>query len=194
MKKFMLVLLVLCLCLTSCGQPIPVQAADGASWDDDWVTVGGIVGVDTPAGIDHREYNDTLGVRGMYYAAWSIGEEVPYVNADGDDAAIYDAQFYLLLAGYDSAEKAEDALAEWRAMAASEYVIEETAEGTYNGQPFTVMTYTFSSETNPYQRGASAFGVYRNYAVSVELSCMESFDGSAQAVLAGFLEHCHYAT
>ena len=194
MKKFLPVLLILCLCLTGCGEHIPVQAADGASWNDDWVTVGGIIGVDTPAGIDHREYNDTRGIRGMYYAAWSIGEGVPYVNADGNDATIYDAQFYLLLAGYDSAEKAEDALAEWRAMASSEYVIEETAEETYNGQPFTVITYTFSSETNPYQRGASAFGIYRNYAISVELSCMESFDGDAQAVLTSFLEHCHYAT
>ena len=193
MKRLTLVLLVLCLCLTGCGQPVPVQAADGADWNDGWITVGGVVGVDTPSGVDHREINDTLGIRGMYYATWSIGEEAPYVNADGDDAVIYDAQFYLLLAGYDSAEKAEDALAEWQTLASSEYAIEETAEGTYNGQPFTVMTYTFSSETNPYQRGASAFGIYRNYAISVELSCMEGFEGDAQTVLAGFLEHCHYA-
>ena len=194
MKKFMLALLALCLCLTGCGQHIPVQAADGASWDDEWVTVGGVMGVDTPDGVDHRAYNDTLGIRGMYYATWSIGEEAPFVTADDEEAVIYDAQFYLLLAGYDAAEKAEEALAEWKSMAASEYAIEETAEGTYNGQTFTVITYTFSSETNPYQRGASAFGIYRNYAVSVELSCMESFDGDAQAVLANFLEHCHYAT
>ena len=193
MKKFLPVLLVLCLCLTGCGEHIPVQAADGASWNDDWVTVGGIIGVDTPAGVDHRAYNDTLGIKGMYYATWSIGEEVPFVTADGEEAVIYDAQFYLLLAGYDAAEKAEDALAEWLSLASSEYAIEETAEETYNGQPFTVITYTFSSETNPYQRGASAFGIYRNYAISVELSCMEGFDGDARTVLASFLEHCHYA-
>ena len=55
------------------------------------------------------------------------------------------------------------------------------------------MTYTFSSETNPYQRGASAFGLYRNYAVNVELSCLKDFEGDAQTLLANFLERCHYA-
>jgi len=30
-------------------------------------------------------------------------------------------------------------------------------------------------------------------AVSVELSCREKFDGSAQEILAGFLSNCHYA-
>ena len=196
MKKWIVVLsgVLLCLCMAGCSQlPAPEQAADGSPWREDWVTIGNVVGVDTPAGVEFRENNEALGDRGMYYAAWSMGAETPFVNADGDDAVIYDAQFSLLLAGYDSAEKAEDTLADWQGMAASGYRVEETREGAYNGQSFTVMTYTYVSETNPYQRGAAAFGVYGNYAVSVELSCMEDFDGDAQALLADFLEHCHYA-
>lgn len=185
---------ILCLSLAGCGQNIPVTAADGAKWDDSWVSVGGILGVDTPDGLDSRENNDTLGVNGMYYATWSSGEAEPYVNEDGEDTDLYDAQLYLLLAGYKETGKAEESAAEWLGLASEQYNIEDTFTETYNGQKFTVITYTFdASETNPYARGASAFGVYRNYAISAELSCREQFGGDAQAILADFLENCHYA-
>lgn len=192
-KTRVLVLLAACLLLGACSQPVPAKAADGASWSGDWVTVGSVIGVDTPEELTPQENNTALDIKGMYYATWSVGGETAYVNADGEDAKVYDAQFYLLLAGYDAAAKAEAALAEWQSMAVSQYAVEETSEAVYNGQPFTVITYTYRSETNPYQRGASAFGVYRNYAVNVELSCLEDFDGDAQTLLADFLEHCHYA-
>lgn len=195
MKKSVMILLgaLLCVCLGGCSQLPPLQAADGAQWSEDWVTIGNVIGVDTPEGAVLLENNTTLDLRGMYYAAWTIGEETPYVNADGEDASVYDAQYYLLLAGFDAVSKAEDALTEWRSMAASQYSVEETTEAVYNGQSFTVMTYTYRSADNPYQRGASAFGLYRNYAVSVELSCREGFDGDARTLLAGLLERCHYA-
>jgi len=193
MKRFMLVLLALALGLTGCGQ-VPVQAADGAAWSKDWVTVGNVMGVDTPDGMTARENSDTLAASGMYYAAWSIGEAEPYVNEDGDDAEIYDAQTYVLLSGYNAAEKAEENAAEWQSMANERYAVEQTQSLTCNGQEFTVLSYTFDSETNPYARGASAFGVYRNYAISVELSCREGFTGDPLEVLTDFLEHCHYST
>ena len=129
----------------------------------------------------------------MYYATWSMGEAETIVNGDGDEAQVYDAQIYLLLAGYDSTGKAEDAAAEWLSMASERYAVEVSGEEAHNGQDFTVMAYTYTSEENPYARGASAFGVYGNYAVSVELSCQEGFDGNAPDILANFLEHCHYA-
>lgn len=193
MKRFIPVLLALCLCLTGCGQPAPVRAADGAPWSGGWITVGGILGVDTPAGIDPRENNDTLSGKGMYYAAWSIGEAEPYVNADGGEAQVYDAQICLLLAGYNGAEKAEDALAEWESIANDRYAVEQTLSATCNGQDFTLLTYIYVSETNPYDRGASAFGVYRNYAINVEVSCREGFTGDPREILTDFLEHCHYS-
>ncbi len=193
MRKFALLLAALCLGLSGCAQPIPARAADGALWSDDWISVGNVLGVDTPAGLEPRENSDVLAANGMYYATWSMGESRPYTNEDGDEAELYDAQIYLLLAGYNAAEKAEAAAAEWLEMAGEQYSVEETASDTYNGQAFTVITYTFQSETNPYARGVSAFGVYRNYAVSVELSCCDGFSGDAGAVLADFLENCHYA-
>lgn len=186
-------LLAACGLLAGCAQPIPRQAADGAAWEEDWVSVGNVLGVDTPEGLTPRENNDALTASGMYYAAWSTGEAEPYTNEDGDAALLYDAQVHVLLAGYNEAGKAEDGAAEWLEMASSRYAIEETSSETYNGQAFTVITYTYESDTNPYARGASAFGVYRNYAISVELSCREEFGGGAREILADFLSNCHYA-
>lgn len=195
MKKQYWVILCLCglLGLTGCGAPAPDTDADGTAWDKDWVTIGNIMGVETPEGMTFRENSDALSAKGMYYATWSIGEAVSIVNENGEDAQIYDAQVYLLLAGYDDTAKAEQAAAEWLDMAAGQYAVETTTAEALAGQAFTVITYTYTSETNPYAQGASAFGTYGNFAVSVELSCQEGFDGSALEILADFLEHCHYA-
>ena len=180
--------LCLLLALTGCAQPVPRQALDGAAWSDEWGTVGNVIGAEDPEGFTLRENNDVLSARGMYYAAWSTGEGESWTNAGGEEA-----EFYLLLAGYDRAEKAEDAAAEWLAMAGERYALEDTAQETHNGQPVTLITYTYTAGDNPYDRGASAFGVYRNYAFSVELSCRENFSGDARALLAQFLDGCHYA-
>ena len=196
MKKWTALLLagLLGLGLTGCGTPLPPEkAADGQDWSTDWVTVGEIIGVDTPDGMDHRENNDALASNGMYYATWSIGEGTPYTNEDGDDAVLYDAQVYLLAGGYPSGGDAENTLAQWRNMAALQYSVDGTAAQTHNGQDFTVITYTFGSEGAPYARGASAFGVYRNFAISVELACRQGFDGDALQLLGTFLDRCHYA-
>ena len=192
--KITLIASVLCLCLSGCGFALPPEkAADGQDWDKSWVTVGSIIGVDTPDGMEAQENNEALEAQGMSYATWSIGDAVPYTNADGDEAKLYDAQVYLLLSGSKSAELAEGALAQWQEMARQQYAIEGTATQTHNGQEFTVITYSFDSETNPYARGASAYGVYRNYAVSVEFVCQRDFDGDAAQLLAQFLDNCHYA-
>lgn len=196
MKKPVMLFLAaaLCLGLTGCtsAQP-PERAADGSSWDGGWVTVGGVVGVDAPEGMDSRENNEALAANGMYYATWSMGEAEPYTNEDGEEAELYGAQVYLLLGRYRSAREAENTLAQWKDMASLNYAIESTVEETHNGVDFTVITYTFESEANPYARGASAFGVYGNCAVSVELTCQEDFGEDATQLLARFLDRCHYA-
>lgn len=184
--------LLLSLCLSGCAQAALPKAADGQEWGEDWVTVGNVVGVDTSEGLTPRENNDALSAKGMYYATWSAGEAIPYVNEDGEDVEVYDAQLYFLLSGYDSTEKAEDAAAEWLAMASEQYAVTGTSAETCNGQDFTVITHTYTSESNPYARGASAFGTYGNYAISAELSCGEGFGEDAGEVLRGFLENCHY--
>lgn len=193
MKKMLVLCLCMALFLSGCGKAAPPKAADGSAWSEDWVTLGSVIGVDTPEGLTARENSDVLSAKGMYYASWSAGGAVPYVNEDGEEVQLYDAQVYLLAAGYDSTAKAEETAAEWLSMADGQYAVEETKTETYNGQELTVITYTYTSESNPYSRGASAFGTYGNYAVSVELSCRESFEGDALETLENFLEHCHYA-
>lgn len=193
-RPVILCLAALCLCLTGCAStPPPERAADGLAWDEGWVTVGGMVGVDTPEGMDPRENNEALAVSGMYYATWSMGEGRPCTNEDGEDAELYDAQVYLLLGSYRSGGEAEDALNQWKDMALAQYTDVSAVEETHNGVDFTVITYSFDSETNPYARGASAYGLFGNCAVSVELTCREEFDGDAARLLAGFLDNCHYA-
>ncbi len=194
MKKCTLVLLLLCLTLSGCRRAAPMQAADGAAWSSDWVTVGNVIGVDTPEDMTVLENSDVLNTKGMYCATWSMGSSEPYTNEDGDEVALYDAQLYLLLASYKSAEKAADGAEGWLALAREHYDILDEFTAQYNGQDFTVISYTFRSETNPFARGVSAFGVYGSYAVSVELSCRETFAGDPQEILAGFLERCHYST
>ncbi len=195
MKKPVILFLAAALGLTGCtsGQP-PERAADGSSWEEGWVTVGGVVGVDTPEGMDSRENNEALAANGMYYATWSMGEAEPYINEDGEEAELYDAQIYLLLGRYRSAKEAENTLTQWKDMASLNYAIESTVQEVHNGVDFTVITYTFESETNPYARGASAFGVYGSCAVSVEFACQEGFGEDAAQLLTRFLDHCHYAT
>lgn len=185
--------LLVLLLLTGCGAAAPGTAADGTAWSEEWVTVGDVLGIETPEDMTLRENSDALSAKGMYYAAWSTGEGEAIVNEAGDEAEVYDAQVYLLLAGYSDTAKAEDAAAEWLDMASGQYAVETNASETLNGQAFTVITYTYTSETNPYARGASAFGTYGNYALSVELSCREDFDGNPLEILRDFLEHCHYA-
>lgn len=196
MKRTAVYLLIAALCLGLAGcaaAPTPEQAADGAAWSEGWVTVGGVVGVDTPDGMTSRENNEALAAKGMYYAAWSMGEGEPYTNEDGAEATLYDAQAYLLLGGCKSEEEAQDTMAQWLEMAREQYAISGTAEAEHNGQAFNLITYTFDGEASPYARGTSAFGVYRNYAISVELVCREGFDGDVGELLAQFLDNCHYA-
>lgn len=186
-------LLALCLgCLGGCQAALP-KAADGQSWSEDWVTLGSVVGVETPEGLILRENSDLLAAKGMYFASWSAGDAEPYLNEEGEETSLYDAQLSFLLAGYNSIEEAGAAAAEWLQMAYEQYAVDAEAAETCNGQEFTVITYTCASKTNPYASGASAFGVYGNYAVSAELSCREGFDGNALEILEDFLEHCHYA-
>lgn len=196
MKRTAVCLLIAALCLGLAGcaaLPAPEKAADGAAWSEEWVTVGGVVGVDTPDGMTPRENNEALAASGMHYATWSIGEGEPCTNEDGEEATLYDAQVYLLIGGCKSEEEARDTMARWREMAQAQYTVGETAEAAHNGQEFSLITCTFDGETNPYARGASAFGAYRNYAISVELACREEFDGDAGELLARFLDSCHYA-
>ena len=179
--------------LAGCGPEEPVSAADGAAWDEDWTLVGLTLGVEEPGhGLTLRDNNDILAAGQMFYATWSIGEAQDYTNADGEEVDLYDAHLYLLLEGCAGGEEARAAVDQWLDMAEERYDVTGTAGETFNGQDYTVVTYELDSETNPYARGVSAFGVYGQWAVSAELTAQADFQEDLHDILSDFLEGCHY--
>ncbi len=191
-KTFLLIMICSVLaCLTGCGARMPTAAVDGTPWSKDWITLGQTLGVEAP---DHGlTLRDDKAARDMCYTAWSIGEAQPYVDASGEETDLYDAQLVLLLKLSGTAEEARINVDEWLDLAADHYTITDTAQQTFNGQEFTVLTYTFSSDTSPFARGVSAFSTFGTWAISAEFACQDTFEGDAGEIMADFLNHCHYA-
>jgi len=194
MKKLMVCLLALCLTLAGCSRPAPAKAADGTDWDESWTTLGGVLGAEEPGnGLVLRDNNEALSVSDMYLASWTVGEGSPYTNEDGDEVVLYPARLDMLVYGRGDEAAAREAVEDWTARQTEIYDVAGTEEQTHNGQDYAVSVYTCKSETNPYSRGVSAFGVYGSYAVSAELNCTDSFAGDEAAILSEFLDGCHYA-
>ena len=194
MKKCLFILFALAL-LAGCGIQYPDAAADGTPWDESWEMLGSTLGVEEPGnGFTLLDNNAILTTDDTYLATWISGEPIPYVNADGDDSTVYEAQLFLLLLGCKDAENAQAAVDAWMTREGESYNILETRTETYNGQEYTVLLYESASETNPYARGASAFGIFGNYAVNAEVTCLDEYTGDETAILADFLTGCHYSS
>ena len=187
MKKTILciALSIILVCLSGCKAKGPTVAADGTPWSKDWTMVGSKVGVEDP-GADFT-IRDVKGAKGMFFTSWSMGE------AQDEKPGVYEAQIVLLLQEASSAESAQASVDEWLTLAGENYLVTDTAQQICNGQTFTVLTYNFPSDASSYARGASAFAVYGNCAISAEFACQDAFDGDAAEILTNFLEHCHYA-
>ena len=190
------VILIFCagmIALNSWKPKYPEQAADGAAWDESWTILGNALGVEDPGeGFALLDNNSILTADDTYLATWASGEPEPYVNADGDDAELYEAQLYLLLVGCKDAENAAIAQSDWIAREEQTYNILEARTETHNGQDYTVMIYEVASESNPYARGATAFATRGKYALTAELTCVDEFTGDAAAILGAFLDGFHY--
>ncbi|MCC8181987.1 MAG: hypothetical protein LIO45_03260 [Clostridiales bacterium] len=183
-------LLGLCACTAA-----PTETNDGLDWSENWVRVGATLGVEPPEnGLTLLDNKDALAGSDLYYAAWTVGEAEDYVNSDGDTVDLYDAQLYLLLADCADEETAAQNIAQWQAAEEAVYTVTDTQTVTCAGQEFTVLIYDGTGEDNPYQFGASAFGVYQNHAINVELTCQTDFDGDALTILTDFLDGIHYAS
>lgn len=191
MKKLLALLLpaLFLFSLSGCYQS-PAAAVDGTPWAEDWELIGTVMGVEAPEnGLTLMDNNGALAAMDMFYATWTIGEATAITNEDDEEAQVFDAQLYLLADGNQAPEEAQETIESW----ISRYNVQEMLSATCNSQPFTLVRYTFDSETNPYARGLSAFGVYETYAIAAELVCQDAFDGDLYQILTEFLEGCHYA-
>ena len=180
--------------LNSWKPTYPERAADGAAWDESWTMLGGTLGVEAVGGgFTLLDNNSILTADDTYLATWTSGEPTAYVNADGDDAELYEAQIFLLLVGCRDAENAAIAQNEWIEREEQTYDILETRTEAHNGQDYTVMRYEVASESNPYARGATAFATHGSYALTAELTCLEEYPGDAAEILGTFLDGFHFA-
>lgn len=186
--------ITLILALTGCsGLPsISIEDTD-ATANSDYITIGSHLSVhNTDDRLTLLNNMDTLSSDGLYYASWTAGSAEPYENADGDTIDLYDAQLYLLLGEYNDTDSAEEGMADWLSAGQSNYDVTAEETAIYNGQTYTIITYNFVNEENPYARGVSAFGVYENCAVCIELTCQEKYTEDLSGMLAAFLNGCTY--
>ena len=199
-KRWLIVLFILILCfcaalvaLNRWNPRLPERAADGSAWDARWTMLGSALGVEEPgSGFTLRDNNSILTANDTYLCTWISGEPAPYVNADGDDTELYEAELYLLLVGCKDEANAATARDEWLAQEERTYNILEKRTETHNDVDYTLLIYEVASDTNPYARGATAFGTYKNYALSAELACLDEYAGDAPAILGAFLDGFHY--
>jgi len=172
----------------------PDSAGDGARWDRSWEMLGTVLGVEPPQDGLVLLNNDTaLAGDDTYYASWVAGERTDYTNAEGKAVDLYPAQVYLLLYGCADENAAREALSDWIAREEETYSVRQRREEVHNAQSYDLLCYDCDLENNPYNRGVSAFARYGRYAVVVELTCTEAFEGNEEAMLARFLDGCHYA-
>lgn len=191
MKRIISLALLAVLLLTGCAaQTGPTNAELG--WDEDWVRVGALLGVEPLDGFTLSENIDAMGVYGLYYATWTAGEGRDYTNADGEKAKLFDAQIYVLLQQNKNAGEARSALEEWMGREKEAYEAGETLTGTFAGQEFDLFPLLRAGGDNPYTHGAAAFGVRDGWAISVELLCQDSFTDDARTRLTEFLSGLHY--
>lgn len=193
MKEKLLLLLLsaaLTLSLCSCSSPAKKELAPGTS---EYTAIGSRLEIrDIPDSLTMLDNMDALSADGLYYAAWTIGDAVPFENSEGKTVDLYDAQLYLLLGEYEDSGKAEENLDAWLDAGRSNYQITAEEEITCNDLTYTLLTYDCISEDNPYAHGVSAFGVFYDNAVCVELTGREEFSGDLRDILTEFLECCSY--
>ena len=172
---------------------LPERAADGAAWNEGWVTLGSVLGVEEPGnGLALVDNNSILTADDTYLASWASAQTVPYANEDGEADELPEAQLYLLAQGCKDAANAAIALDEWIARERDTYDVLETRAEVHNDQEYTILIYEVASDENPYARGATAFATRQNYALTAELTCVDGYAGDAAAMLGAFLDGFHY--
>lgn len=187
-RSILLIILSFLLLLTACRQ----KAEAHPEWDEDWTRFEDLLAVENPSDWVLSEYNPTLSASGIWYATWANGSERMITNAEGEEAAVYDAQIYLVLKETKSQAEAQANVADWLDREAQSYEIGEDWEITAAGQDYSCRRLLSAGADNPYSFGASAFGTRNDLAISAELLCGESYAGDPVAILGSFLRGFHF--
>lgn len=193
--KYLLCMICVTFMLTGCSYfPSFLEKEEEDTWADSGsVAIGKSLTIQNTANrLDLQRNIDTLSADGLYYAAWTIGDSEPYENGDGDTVDLYDAQLYLLLGEFPNGEEAQEAMDKWLTAGKTNYEVLSEEEIICNGQPYILIAYNCVSENNPYDRGVSAFGLYEDNAMCIELTCRESFEEDEKGILIEFLNGCVY--
>lgn len=178
--------------LTGCSDPSS-DSTGSVTTDSEYVTIGSSLTVhNTDTRLTLLSNMDALSADGLYYASWTAGSSEPYENSDGDTVDLYDAQLYLLLGEFKSSESAQSNMENWLTAGRTNYDVTDERNITCNGQSYTIVAYNFSNEGNPYARGVSAFGVSKNLAICVELTCRDNYQEDLDQMLTDFLNGCSY--
>ena len=172
----------------------PTAALDGFAWDKGWEMLGLSLGVEKdPAGFTLDTNATILAGDDVWYATWTSGEEKTVTGESGSDVTVHEAQIYLLLYGCADADYAAANRDDFITRTKGKYEVLSEEERTVNGVTWKILDLKVTSETNPYARGASAFAIYKNYAVSAELTCLDSYTGDPMEILGTFLSQCHFS-
>ncbi len=189
MKRLWIWTLLAALLLTGCAS----TASRHPEWEEGWTPMGDAFAVEPAEGFALQETNDVLSASGLYYATWACGEPRDFVNAEGKDAKVFDAQIYVLLKECANGDAASQEVASWIAREKESYETAEAENQTFGGQKFDVLPLISGKENNPYGFGIAAFAARGDCAISVELVCTDRFTGDPQAVLTEFLNGFHYS-
>lgn len=190
MKRIWIFALLAALMLTGCSsaeQDLP------PGWDKNWVLIADYIGVEPLDGFTLNESSDLLSVSGLYYATWTSGDGQDFVNSDGKEAIVYNAQVYVLLEECRSADAAKKAVETWITREKQSYETGDADTKSLGGQDFEVLPLISGSEGNPYTHGTAAFAARDEWAISVELVCADNFEENSQEILEQFLAGFHYS-
>lgn len=190
MKRIWTLALLAVLLLSGCGGDGPQTAHP--EWDADWTNIGDVLAVEPPEGFAPGESKDLLSVSGLWYYTWVTGEARSVLNAEGEEADVYDAQLFLLLRECKDADSARSSVEEWLDREAQTYRAGEAAETEAGGQTWRLLPLLEGRAENPYTHGCAAFASRGVYAISAELLYSGAETPDAEAVLRDFLNALHY--
>ena len=166
------------------------NAAETASYP---LAVGDVMTIDDLGGnAKLLDIQDSLTRRGLYYAAWGVGNAEDYANDEGTTIQLYDAQLYTIISTCTQDYEALDTCANWESTAKKSYTITDESKLDYNGITFDMLSYTYSENSkNPCDYGMSIYGADGTTAICVEISCRNQWDGDGKDLIKDFLDHCH---